>query len=358
MYIYFAIPIVPILCYFIRPKQKRFMFFSILFVLFFISTFRNNMMGTDYNSYIYYFNRIANGESAYFHERGYVLFNSLLSRISDQYWILAAGINILLFVPLSYYLKETVHNSPYWIVAVLVFILNPYMYLQTSFNSLRQCCSIGILFCAALQLRKEKYLIFTLLVLLAAQFHRISYIVILLPLLSKIKWTRKVWLITTFASAIFSVTLLPQLLSLISPILRFSRRYQTYSASLLNQPIYIIFIFLYLLATISQYDFLAQDMDFKPKLDFHLLCTVLLFFAVQNDMVYRVRMLFAFIELPYIPKLFERIDTLKQTNRTVAKGGEMYKILHILYYLFFWFGYIIYLYIKQDPHYIPFTFCF
>lgn len=362
MLVYVAIALVPLLLYFFPVKQKKLMLYSILVILFLVSTFRDVNIGTDYKRYVYYFHQIANGGKAFF-EKGFIWLNTVASKLGNDYWILAGIINLMLFLPLTIYTKKVANETKYWIVVLLVFVLNPYMYIQTTFNILRQCCASGIILLSEKYLRKKKHVIFFVLVLLASLFHEAAIFLLILPFAFSIKWTKKKWFVLSTVTFILSVTvagpIIDLAMELVAEISRFGH-YGDYEASLLNNPVYIVFVFVYVLILVSQYDSLVTDDKSKWYVNLYLFSKIMLFLTVKNDMFYRVGIMISFLSIGALPRIFEKIDELQndKNNLFFVRYGQLFKVLHIAYYVCFYAGYILYLWIRGNTAYIPFKFCF
>jgi len=332
-----------------------------LIYLFFISSFRYQIIGTDYPGYIGLFYQIIRIGHAYV-ENGYVVFNKIIAVFTEKYFGLAIGINLLLFIPLYYYIRYCV-SERYWGLCVYIFAANPYMFIQTTFNALRQACATGIVLIGmnVLMHRKKSIMpivFYYLAILLAGQFHRLSYILAIIPVVLSIKWTKNHWYF--FAMAALAVNLVgARLIAIVMVrLLQFNQRYLDYEASMLNNPIYILFVIIVIFYLLSHYDaYTAMGYNKKRLIDFYLFSLCFLIMALPNDMFYRVYMVLSFCALPGVAAVCE--GTLPGFSRFRFRHEELIvERLYVLYYFFFYFGYIALLAINHNYSYVPFRFFF
>lgn len=324
-------------------------FFSFL-LLFLLSSIRASNMGRDYDTYLAYFERIRYYGTAYF-EKGYVLYNKIIGTISgDQVWF-AFCINILLFIPLYKYIRLNVDYRYYW-VCIFIFVANPYMFVQTTFNAIRQCCAIGIVLISIIYLHKNNYIFYGIFLAIAVSFHRSSVFALVFPLINLIKWTKKKWITVSVISFVASFVFSRPLIAIIT---RFSKydKYVDRDASLLDVPIYIIFIFIYFLFLAYIYDYLYETKQEKKYLDYYLFSLALLLFAVKNDGIYRSRILVLFVSIPGVAVVFKNIGNYWVANNKMSMA-KIVKFLHVAYYISFYIGYIGLLAIHNNTYYVPF----
>ena len=198
MFPYIIILLIPIF-WWILSKHRNYNYKNgmplCLLILFLISSFRSQHIGEDYSRYIYFFNFIGRTGDAYFREKGYVILNHLIYKLSHKHYVFSMGINLSLFVPFYFFIKSNV-NKNYWPLCIFIFVSNPYMYVQTTFNILRQCSATGIVLIATHLVSHKSFfkrLFGILAFILALQFHRavIFIMIFIIPLLLKIKWNTK-----------------------------------------------------------------------------------------------------------------------------------------------------------------------
>ena len=133
-------------------------------------------------------------------------------------------------------------------------------------------------------------------------------------------------------------------------------KYFNYSASLLNNPIYLFVVIVYIIMITDKYEMLKKKAKSKLILDLYIFSLIFLVFAVSNDMIYRVYIMFAILSIPAIPVALDEISVFR-----IALGNRKYNGLSLLlmgYYCLFFFGYIWYLSRAGNAAYIPYRFCF
>lgn len=333
-------------------------FYIAVLTLFFISSLRDVMIGKDFGTYI----NIFYTNNFYFKEKLFTAFIKTVSKVSTQPFWYATCINLLLFIPLVIYIKENVDYKD-WMLVLFIFVANPYLYVQTTFNILRQCCATGIVLMGIMLLKRDNFLSiigYILVVLLASEFHRSVLVAILIVPVDLFGWTKKKWMFVATASFALYFFLTPSLVAEVAGLIGF-QNYASYEASVLDHPLYVLIIYLYTVLLISSYDEFEKDKKQKFFVDVYLFSLCFLMFAVRNDAIYRVRLFFVFISLPVLPYIFKNLTTRNFTRYIcgleVEFNGDIIR-LHYVYYFVFYIGYISLLAINHNPYYVPFKFCF
>lgn len=149
---------------------QRKVYLTVAFIiLFIISGFRGVQVGTDTGAYYNIFNNVVHGVKTFNQEYGFILFNKFLSLFTDnpQAIILATSfITTLGIVVFVYY------NSPnVWLSMFLYVTLYYYFF---SFNAVRQFMAISIILIAFIFAKKQKFLPYFFMVLLATSFHTLA----------------------------------------------------------------------------------------------------------------------------------------------------------------------------------------
>ena len=88
-------------------------------------------------------------------------------------------------------------------------------------------------------------------ILIAAQFHRISYVFVLIPLMLAIKWKKAYWLVATVIALAINRLNITGVMSFVAARLHFARRYLHTDPSVLNNPVYILFMLCFILFLIQ-----------------------------------------------------------------------------------------------------------
>lgn len=333
-----------------EAKGSKSMLILVFAILLFISTFRADRIGADHEKYVALFRSIESAGTLYFAQNGeigYVFLNKIAHFISENSYSLNFVVTFLLLFGYYVYIKNFVEPS-YWWMALMVFVLHPYLYIQSSFNAMRQCCAMGIVMFATYFLHKEKKLRFVILCVAAGTFHKSALAMILLLVIYFIPWNKM--LHQLIAVVMFMINILPteKLMALIASVLKYDV-YSSYEASILNNKAYTLFIAVVIMVLLSKYDKLYTIPKEKLCVDIYLLSMSFLLFAVKNDMLYRVYMYLALLSVPGITVI------CKNAFRFV-RPSTLVKYLYVGYYACFYIGYIGLLVINQNEHYVPFLF--
>ena len=341
----------------LKISKKWFVRISLCY-LFVISCLRDNNIGTDTHSYIAAFKAISD-TGTYYMEKGFVLLNRIVARFTSNYIGVSIAVNLMLFIPLYKYITECIDEEA-WEIAIAVFALNPYMFIESTFNILRQSCATGVILLGMCFLHKGKnirnILIYLIMAIVAAQFHRIAFVMLIIPFVMYFPWNKIWWLFAMCLSVIMNVANTKTIQEYILKVLHFRTTYSSYDASPLNNPVYIagiMILFLYLLS--RYYDYTGAGETEKNKIDLYLFSLCFLIIAISNDMIYRVYVFLAYIALPGISVIISPVS--EPSARVYLKNEkEIVRILYYSYYICFYFGYLVLLAIHQDVNYIPFKF--
>lgn len=173
-----------------NKKINKFWIILIIFILSLMGGIRNHNIGTDINVYgkpwfqtattcdkfIEYTGKIETSDI------GYLLFNYLISRFTSELnvylFIHQLVCNTLVITTLYKYKKENKDFSFLLALSMYYFI-----YYFRTYNLLRQSISLSILFFATNYLMKNRYILYILCVLIAAQFHFTAYFGLILLIL-------------------------------------------------------------------------------------------------------------------------------------------------------------------------------
>ena len=351
--------IVSFIVYSLNYKRELFLVLSFLY-LFLVSSLRDGTIGTDYKSYIIAFETISK-TGTYYMEKGYVLLNRIVSFVTSNYIGIAFSVNIILFFSLFFYVRNNV-DSDYWWICVLVFVLNPYMFIQSTFNLMRQTCATGILLigmnCIINKLNIRRLVVYCSLVLIAAQFHRIAYFMLLIPIVLWFPWRRSYWLIVLFISLLISFIGINRILDFLIGNLDFRNSYANYEPSLLNNPLYLALIIILVLFILYRYPIYVEFGEKERRIiNLFLFSLCFLLFAVSNDMVYRIYIMLAYCSLPGFGILIKRANS-NTCFEVVKNEAIVLKIVILFYFLFFYIGYIVLLSYNKNVYYVPFKFVF
>jgi len=350
--------------------KNRHLWYLILsfFVLFFFSAFRAPHLGIDYSNYILALQAI-DETGTYYMEPGFILLNKFILLFTSHHFGISITVNLFLMVPLFFFITKSVHRK-YWPLCVMIFVLNPYMFLQSTFNIMRQCCATGLILSAVLFFRNKQLwmkLLAVALIIIAAQFHKMAYCMLVLVPVMLFGWKKKYWVVlatVAFLINMSSIDLLSLFFRIVDPW------YAEYESSLLNIGIYVIFIYFFILGICHYYDDLCTDKRSKTFVDLYLFSLCFLLIALPNDMTYRIYIMLAFTAIPAVPVLWRKLGSLRVTELPVIgtlKIWEKFPILtripvikagYVTYYFGLFVCYIFYLWLTNNQYYIPYSFGF
>lgn len=170
-------------------KIKKIIFLSISFLqMFLLSVFRLNI-GYDYQMYVEGFYRMAmSGFSDMNYldwEIGFVLFTKIVAFFTLNHYIYLGIISFFCLGSSAYFIYK---NSKMVCLSTILFINLYFFYLNMNF--LRQSIAISIILFSWSFLKRNKFIPYILIVLLAATFHSTALIMIPLYFIVKIKPTK------------------------------------------------------------------------------------------------------------------------------------------------------------------------
>lgn len=350
MLMYCILPIVPILLYVIfynkKNSKKNYTVMLGIFFLFLllVSTFRNYTMGADYHWYVGAF--LNDGS---WNEEGFTLVSKTAHIIfKSNYWGLALIVDVCYLLPMYYFTKKFCKNE-YILLVMLIFVLNPYLYIQSTFNVIRQSMACGFLIIAYYMLKKKKYWIFIVFSFIAASMHDVvKYFIVILLIVSIVKWKSKIffYLATICLVANLLLTNLSVLFNFISTD-RFDS-YVDWGNSLFDFAGFGIVVFALLLLLSLEYSKLYGNEEEKNWVDLYLFSLCFLLIAVKNDIVYRLYMMLTYISLPAVGIIFKNLK---------ENGSKYIKLLVVAYSAYYIVLYILFLNsVKNNTNYVPFEF--
>lgn len=353
MLIYIMLLLFVIISHFFFKKFKggvQLYYRLVLLILFCISTFRAEQMGADYSTYINIFKGIQIKGLEYPYEKGYVLLNMLAGLLSDHYVVLALSVNLLFFICFHIYYSKYVDKYQMYII-FFVFVANPYLYIQGTFNILRQSCATAIIMLGITFLIERKYVRYAIVVVLAAQFHSIAYVFLLLIVFRMISWSREKFMIIVSVTCGMSLLLAnDSFLNRIAKFFGFGS-YIGYGNTEFDFPIYVLFIYVVTMFFLSSYHGLFNDEKEKFFLDLYIFSLCLLPLLVKNDIAYRIYIMFMYLALPALPVIWKSFyNSEKKANYYVCIGG--YSIYYMALFILFFYQ----MDLHRNIHYIPFEF--
>lgn len=348
MIIYLSIFIVIITSYLCVKKYSisfniNTIFLFLTFYLFFISAFRAEHIGVDHPNYAREF-RMVGLIGATYYESGFVYLFKFLNLLNDDPLILSITISGLFIFNFTAYIKKYLPIS-YCFLCLLIFTFQPYLYIQSTFNSMRQGCAMGVLLFSIPSLMEKKWWKFIFIVFISSTIHSAMIIFVSLIVFRYVNFTEKRIILLSVAFLGMNVL---KLGSFAFTIFSKYQGYETYEESVLNNPIYILVILFAIYYLISKYSILYKNETEKFFVDLFLFSLSFLLFAIENDIIYRIYKMFALISIPGIAFICKNL----------RKTYPIFEVGLVGYYSAFYLGYISLWYIKNDSAYYPFKFIF
>lgn len=355
MAVYVALAGMMVITYLVMQNKRngRDSYVKLVFlVLYFVSSLRADIIGSDHQVYVNIFYSISRSGFAYDYgyEKGYVLLNMLANFFSNHYVALSFVINFLIFTSVYCYINKFV-ESRYKDVAVLIFFLNPYLYIQSTFNILRQGCATAVLLFAMHYLCEKKWIQYMFLVLVAAQFHKASYVFLLLVVFRIIKWKRSYFIILSTVAFIMNMVLdNDAFLRYIADILGYSG-YVGFGKSMFDFKLYAFFIYGIVIFFSLHYEQLYVNQEEKFFIDLYLASLSMLPVFVKNDAAYRIYIILVFLSIPAVSFICKNFN-----HEMKRKQYIVIRLSYFMYYVAFFSAFFMKLMYDDDSFYIPFKF--
>ena len=161
---------------------------------------RHNV-GTDYRTYVEYFERFASGTRTPNVEWGYALLNRAVAWVGGATWLVflvsALATNVIV-------LRNLMKRSPYLWLSVLILFGIGFFFRQT--NQVRQMVALALVFQASYYIGLQKFLYFTFFVVLAGAFHTTAYLFFPFYWISRWYWPRWLLIVLLLISMVAFVT--------------------------------------------------------------------------------------------------------------------------------------------------------
>ena len=174
-----------ILSYLFKNK-KIYIFIFLILILF--SGLRSTDIGADTDTY---FDMLQYPErSLYLKEKGYYYLNILAHNLGFNRIFFFVTISIIILSPIFYYLFKEIKPRYRWMILCL-YLFNPYLYIQSNFNILRQVIAMSLSLILLFNYFNKKYFYVLIFFALALSFHfSIIIAFIILMMSSIINWDR------------------------------------------------------------------------------------------------------------------------------------------------------------------------
>lgn len=316
-------------------------------VLMFLSTFRSNNIGTDYNTYIDIFKAIGRTGTAYM-EKGFIVLNRIAHLLGNKPYHLSLVINFIFFPILTLYIYKYIDRE-YWLLILFIFVADPYFYIQSTFNIVRQATGTAFILLAVIFLFSDKKILALIAYAVAVSIHNSMAAMLILPIIIWIKWNKTTLRVMSIICFFLNTINVGDLIEIGLQVFDYSI-YEIYEASLLNNIAYVIFVFVVIQIIISFYDEICMTRQQNIFVNLYIFSLCFLLLALANDTVYRLYVSIAYVALPAVPIIIKGMRKFRYGN--LVKWG------YIGYYTAFYIGYVYMLYKSQNPDYIPFKLIF
>jgi hypothetical protein len=215
-----------------RETRNISLWFLIVLIFTLFYGFRYQV-GTDFNSYVRYFERLQMGQPPNL-EWGFSFVNQLAIALNFDYWfvfMICAGVTNYLV------LKFLNDESPYFFLSVIILFGTNFFFFQT--NGVRQAVAIAFTFYGTKYIIDRNLVKYVVFCLIGASFHYVALMMLPMYWLAGIKWGKSFLLI--FIGFAFFTFLYPgtprymaQILPRITPAI-----YQHYVERVLSRPGYV-----------------------------------------------------------------------------------------------------------------------
>ncbi|WP_169303855.1 EpsG family protein [Limosilactobacillus vaginalis] len=336
---------------------RNIILFSIVLLLLFLTVSRGITVGTDYPAYNGYFYSTKDELKVQYIENGYILLNSF-----------AQSLNIFIIIPMCefiisffgmYSLAKVNNCNDFSFISMYILT---YTYMQ-SFNALRQFIAIGFITFGCTFLfsnRKFKLFWFVIFILLAYEFHSSSLIMLIIPILMKIRVTNVKVLLAGILTSFLFISKLG--LKIIQPLImmndHYAIKYSDQASFLISAgnkgivqflPVIIQFILFYLFLTISKKNQNSSYVVNQVKYNFVLsgYLFFLMFYSVGgNGVMDRIQMFF------FIFCIMANCYFIDNVAGTSSEIRYLYQVSVIL----FWIVYCLLRLIINNADVVPYVF--
>lgn len=292
-----------ILGFFLKNKKQQFFLFFSFLILFLVIAFRHPSMGIDlhYGSNLGYI-----GAYKYFSscswkklfersvfsafEIGFVIFNKLLSYVSQNPQMLLIGTTFFSFCPIFYTIKKESCDS---LLSLIIYLGLPSFLMV--FSALRQAIAISFVFSAIPLIKKKHFFLQLLLILFASTFHKTSLVFLLAYPSYHIKWSSGLRITISFCILVLLYCFSSRLYSLFGLFVG----YEVDNNG--SNGLFLVYSCIYFL--FSLIDKTDEDRGFLNL--FFLSCCIMCFEHLSN-VVSRLAMYYEMVLVLLIPSLYSK----------------------------------------------------
>lgn len=271
--------------------QKAYFKFGFI-ILFCLSAFRSISIGADTSVYCDLYSSISriNDNIVYIYgrfETGFIVFLSILSKISSSCQFFLFITSILIFV--SYYRYLYFESKCLWL-AFLIFFLGGLF--RFSLSALRQCLAISIILIGYRNLYYKKK-VFYILAVIAFFFHRSSIIFSISLIISNKIWKKYIYYIVIIFSIVFVTFFGDSLFKLINISFDYSRYIGSkYDDGINTASVFLIFISIIELITIYSE---KKILKYNFYLNITYIKTIILIISLKLNAIDRIADYFSII---------------------------------------------------------------
>ena len=337
----------------LRNNNKIFLFITFL-ELFFISGFRNWNIGNDTLNYVHTFVATCSSFDLYnsHMEKGYLLFNKFVSLFTENS---QAILIVTSFCILSVIFCFIYKYTKFVFLSTLLFVIFEF---SGTLNIVRQEMSLIIVLLGFIFVIERKFLYFLSFCILAATFHKVAILTVVLYFIYPLNIKMKNIFIILISTILIFIFIAP----IIEEITNVTGRYQSYigsilmgedlkTASILKT---LINFFIFLFCFISYFFIYKQkevNKNFILRPQFLLLSSLIAlsiqFISIRGTVLERVTIYFSFFNLISIPAFISCYSKSIKILLTIAVIG-----------LFILYKSIVFIYRPEWNHVLPFEFCF
>lgn len=296
-----------------ETKDKLFLIIT-FFVLFILVGTRAMNVGNDTLSYLDLFKKssifkMSILDSNTYYEKGYLIFNVLLSYISSSSRFFMFAMSLIFNYAVFKFIKD---NSKNYLLSVLMYI--NLLFFYQSMTMMRQFLALSIVLLFSFKYVKEKNLVkFLISIIVASLFHSTALIAVFIYPIYYLNYNRKRVLIIIIAS-IFALLSLNQIYPLIASILNKETYYitmvgETKLANIISTLIYSI-MYIFSLCIVKQ--------DKRQKYGFYLysllFASTICFVSINMAVLSRVSQYYAILSIIALPNL---INLNLKNNKTI-----------------------------------------
>lgn len=309
----------------LNKKEKIFLItcFCLIFIL---VASREMTRGNDTQSYLNLFKTCSTYKWAALdlkYEKGYLLFNILLSYISSNSRFFMIVMSLIFNLGMLYFIKN---NSKNYFLSIIMYICLLFYY--NSMTMMKQFMALLIILLSYEQLKKGHTLKYAILVIFASFFHSTAWIAFLLYPCSKFKHTTKYAIIIFILSLIVMINL-NNIIPLVASIIGKSDLYlnRIGSKNLSNIIHFLIFLVMYIFSLYETNKNDIKDKSSNFNLNVLFLATMINMISINMNILSRASLYFNIFSIVVIPSLIKDIKNNGNKKVTVI----MLNILLVTY---------------------------